>query len=160
MKFGERLSAVHVQTPWGFWIRFQENIIAGVIRANFRSGGPSFVTPDEFGLQVAVMERPKGYSIPSHEHLAVPRATVGTQEVLLIRQGTMRADLFSQGREYLVSVELGPGDAIILNSGGHGFYASEDCLFIEVKQGPFVEGKDKEIFPNTVGSETPIRLIE
>jgi hypothetical protein len=40
------------------------------------------------------------------------------------------------------------------------FFASEDCLFIGVKQGPYVEGKDKEIFSNTVGSETPIRLIE
>lgn len=148
------------QTPWGFWIRLSDTIVAGVIRANFRPGSASFVTPNEFGLQVAVMERPKGYSIPSHEHLPVPRATVGTQEVLLIRQGTLRADLFSESREYLASVELGPGDAIILNSGGHGFFASEDCLFIEVKQGPFVEGKDKEVFPNSVGSDTPIRLIE
>lgn len=148
------------QTPWGFWIRLSDTIVAGVIRANFRPGSASFVTPDDFGLQVAVMERPKGYSIPSHEHLPVPRATVGTQEVLLIRQGTLRADLFSESREYLASVELGPGDAIILNSGGHGFFASEDCLFIEVKQGPYVEGKDKEVFPNSVGSDTPIRLIE
>jgi hypothetical protein len=118
------------------------------------------VTPDEFGLQVAVMERPKGYSIPAHEHLPVPRATVGTQEVLLIRQGTLRADLFSSERDYLASVQLSAGDAIILNSGGHGFFASEDCLFLEVKQGPYVEGKDKVIFSNTVGTETPIRLIE
>jgi hypothetical protein len=106
------------------------------------------------------MERTRGYSIPSHEHLPVPRATVGTQEVLLIRQGTLRADLYSPDRDYLASIELNAGDAIILNSGGHGFYASEDCLFIEVKQGPYVEGKDKVIFSNTVGNETPIRLIE
>ena len=148
------------QTPWGFWLNHKDTVIAGVIRSDFRSGSASFVTPDEFGLQVAVMERPKGYSIPSHEHLPVPRATVGTQEVLLIRQGTLRADLFSPERDYLASVELNSGDAIILNSGGHGFFASEDCLFLEVKQGPFVEGKDKEIFSNTVGTETPIRLIE
>ena len=135
-------------------------VLAGVIRADYRPGGPGFVTPDDFGLQVAVMERPQGYSIPSHEHLPVPRATVGTQEVLLIRQGTLRADLFDSDRHYVASVELQAGDAIILNTGGHGFFASADCLFIEVKQGPYVEGKDKEIFSNTVGSETPIRLIE
>jgi hypothetical protein len=85
---------------------------------------------------------------------------VGTQEVLIIRQGALRADLFSEDRQYLASVDLGPGDAIVLNSGGHGFFASEDCLFIEVKQGPYVEGKDKEILSKTVGSDTPIRLIE
>lgn len=149
-----------IKVSWGFWVNYDSATLAGVIRSGYRPRGPAFVTPNEFGLQVAVMERPKGYSIPSHEHLPVPRATVGTQEVLLIRQGTLRADLFSESREYLASVELGPGDAIILNSGGHGFFASEDCLFIEVKQGPFVEGKDKEVFSNSVGSDTPIRLIE
>jgi hypothetical protein len=154
------LLAERISTDWGFWVNCDSVTLAGVIRAGYRPGGPSFVTPDDFGLQVAVMERPKGYSIPSHEHLPVPRATVGTQEVLLIRQGTLRADLFDLDRHYVASVELQAGDAIILNTGGHGFFASEDCLFIEVKQGPYVEGKDKEIFSNTVGSETPIRLIE
>jgi hypothetical protein len=154
------LPAEKVVTSWGFWVTNDSVALAGVIRADYRPGGPSFVTPDNFGLQVAVMERPQGYAIPSHEHLPVPRATVGTQEVLLIRQGTLRADLFDIHRQYVASVELQAGDAIILNTGGHGFFASEDCLFIEVKQGPYVEGKDKEIFANTVGSETPIRLIQ
>lgn len=151
--------AEKVATSWGFWVTNDTVTLAGVIKADYRPGGPGFVTPDDFGLQVAVMERPQGYTIPSHEHLPVPRATVGTQEVLLIRQGTLRADLFDNHRLYVVSVELQAGDAIILNTGGHGFFASEDCLFIEVKQGPYVEGKDKDIFSNTVGSETPIRLI-
>lgn len=154
------MSSKKVSTDWGYWVTDGSVVIAGVIKSDFRPGGPSFVTPDDFGLQVAVMERPIGHSIPSHEHLPVPRATVGTQEVLLIRQGTLRADLFNQERVYLASVELFAGDAIILNSGGHGFFASEDCLFLEVKQGPYVEGKDKEIFSNTLGVETPIRLIE
>jgi hypothetical protein len=155
-----RLMQQKKTTDWGFWVETESLTLAGVIRANYRPGGPGFVTPNEFGLQVAVMERPQGYSIPSHEHLPVPRATVGTQEVLLIRQGTLRADLFDTQRQYVGSVELRAGDAIILNTGGHGFFASDDCLFIEVKQGPYVEGKDKEIFSNSVGSETPIRLIQ
>jgi hypothetical protein len=33
-----------------------------------------------------------------------------------------------------------------MNSGGHGFELLEDSVFIEVKQGPFVEGKDKVRF--------------
>jgi len=154
------LSTEKISTNWGFWVTSDLLVLAGVIRANYRPGGPGFVTPEDFGLQVAVMERPSGYSIPSHEHLPVPRSTTGTQEVLLIRQGTLRADLFDLKRNYVASVELGPGDAIILHTGGHGFFASEDCLFIEVKQGPYVEGKDKDLFTNTVGSSTPIRLIE
>lgn len=149
-----------IYTDWGFWVKYKSLTLAGVISKKYRPGGPGFVTPHDLGLQVAVMERPQSYSIPSHEHLPVPRATVGTQEVLLIRQGTLRADLYDPDRQYVGSVELQAGDAIILITGGHGFFVSEDCLFIEVKQGPYVEGRDKQIFPNTVGSETPIRLIE
>jgi hypothetical protein len=36
-----------------------------------------------------------------------------------------------------------------MNVGGHGFEILEDCLFIEVKQGPFVEGEDKIRFVST-----------
>jgi hypothetical protein len=147
-------------TSWGFWVLSEGNVIAGVVSPSFVPKGPCFVTPPEFGLQVAVMERPAFHRIPSHFHLPVPRSLVGTQEVILVRQGKLRSDLFDDDSKYLGSVILGPGELLILNSGGHGFEATEDCLFIEVKQGPYVEGKDKEIFPNTVGSETPIRLIE
>lgn len=152
--------AVFKRAAWGGWYLLGDRIIAGVVRSGYGEPGVTFVTPNEFGLQVAKMNRPKGHSIPSHSHLPVPRALVGTQEVLIIQKGTLRADLFDDGNSYLASIVLSAGDVLILNSGGHGFFASEDCMFIEVKQGPYVEGKDKEIFTNTVGSETPIRLIE
>ena len=145
--------------PWGFWVIYDSIVLAGVVRERFDVDGVSFVTPNDFGLQVAVMKRGKGHKIPSHFHLPVPRALEGTQEVLIINSGNLRADLFNNSNEYVVSVELLAGDVIILNSGGHGFVASEDCKFFEVKQGPFVEGADKQIFESHVGSEIPIRLI-
>jgi len=146
-------------TPWGFWVIYDSIVLAGVVRERFDVEGVSFVTPNEFGLQVAVMKRIKGHKIPSHFHLPAPRSLEGTQEVLIIRSGNLRADLFNSSNEYVVSVELLAGDMIILNSGGHGFVSSEDCKFFEVKQGPFVEGADKQIFENHVGTEIPIRLI-
>ena len=146
-------------TPWGFWVSNNDAYLAGVVRSSFAPHGAAFITPDSFGLQLAVMDRPKGHKVPSHHHLPVPRSLVGTQEVLLIRRGSLRADLFDDEANYLGSVELLEGDMIVLNSGGHGFEASEDCLFVEVKQGPFVEGHDKVIFSNSVGSSTPIRML-
>ena len=35
------------------------------------------------------------------------------------------------------------GDLILLKSGIHGFEITEDCKFIEIKQGPFKETADK-----------------
>lgn len=148
-----------MNTNWGFWVLFDGFEIAGIVRSNYEPDGANFVTPDSFGLQVAIMNRPAGYIIPSHFHLPVPRALVGTQEVLFIQRGSLRADLFSPECVYLCSVNLKEGDVIILNSGGHGFEASQDCLFFEVKQGPYVEGKDKEIFAGIVDVSTKIRLV-
>lgn len=147
-------------TEWGFWVRSDSKTLAGVVRGDFRPNGPNFVTSPDSNLQVAVMNRPKGYRIPSHEHLLVSRTIASTQEVLIIQSGSLRADLFYPGTEYLGSLIANQGDILILTSGGHGFEASEDCVFIEVKQGPYSPEKDKETFPNTVGTDTPIRLIE
>ena len=40
---------------------------------------------------------------------------------------------------------LSKGDIIILFQGGHGFKILEETRIIEIKQGPYVEGKDKKI---------------
>ena len=45
---------------------------------------------------------------------------------------------------------LNKGDIIILFEGGHGFKILEKSKIIEVKQGPYVEGKDKKIIKNKV----------
>ena len=40
---------------------------------------------------------------------------------------------------------LSKGDIIILFQGGHGFKILEETKIIEIKQGPYVESKDKKI---------------
>jgi mannose-6-phosphate isomerase-like protein (cupin superfamily) len=149
-----------IETEWGYWINCESTTLAGVVKADFRPLGANFVTNHESNLQVALMNRPKGYRIDSHEHLLVPRTISSTQEVLIIQSGSLRADLFYPGTQYFGSVIAQKGDVLILTAGGHGFEASEDCVFIEVKQGPYSPEKDKQIFTNAVGSTTPIRLIE
>lgn len=153
------VDGTRVDTPWGFWVEAGVSRIAAVVRASFQPPGVGFVTPNEFGLQVAVMNRPQGYEIAAHDHYPVPRALVGTQEVLLIRRGELRADLYEE-RSYLGSVNLSAGDLIILNSGGHGFVATQDCLFVEVKQGPYVEGRDKEVFSSVVDQGIQVRFLD
>ena len=42
---------------------------------------------------------------------------------------------------------LGPGDVILLISGGHGFEVIEEIDMVEVKQGPYADDMDKTPFP-------------
>jgi hypothetical protein len=109
-----------------------------VVRSGYSVSGVEFLTPDSFGQQLALMNRPKGEVIQPHIHLPVNRELNGTQEVIIMRSGRMRVDFYEKTREYVGSTVLEPGDIALL----------EDSVFIEVKQGPFVEGKDKVRFTN------------
>ena len=122
------------------------SLLALVIRSKFRSQGLSFLTDDSSALQVGYMTRPIGEIIVAHVHEPVVRNIVGTQEVLFIQEGKVRLDLFTQARKYVVSVTLNVGDLVLLSEGGHGIEVLEEARIIEVKQGPFVDGKDKTRF--------------
>lgn len=121
-------------------------LLAIVVSSRFAEEGAHFVTPDDLQQQVAVMRRPQGHKILAHTHLSVARSIRGTHEVLIIQEGRIRADIFDNSRSFVTSEILVAGDIIVLVSGGHGFEILETSKFIEVKQGPYIEGRDKEIF--------------
>ena len=47
-------------------------------------------------------------------------------------------------KKYLFSKILNSSEIIVLISGGHGFKTLSSCEMIEVKQGPYLEKKDKK----------------
>lgn len=121
-------------------------LIAIIIFSDFHSEGITFFTPDELSQQLAYMNRKAGHKISPHVHNEVKREVVYTQEVLMIRSGKVRVDLYDGDRKYLESVVLNTGDVLLLASGGHGFEMLEDTEMIEVKQGPYVGERDKSHF--------------
>ncbi|KNH04593.1 hypothetical protein BRCH_01430 [Candidatus Burkholderia brachyanthoides] len=127
-------------------ISFNGATLAMVIRASFLQDGIHFLTPDEFPQQLAVMGHPAGKIIGAHLHSRAPRLIERTQEVLFIRRGRMRADIYSPDRRFLTSRILNAGNVIFLAAAGHGFEVLEDTSFIEVKQGPFMGDTEKARF--------------
>jgi len=133
------------------------NHLALIVRASYSPSSIDFLTPDSFGQQVAYMNRPAGEVIQAHIHEPISRTLIGTQEVLIIRRGRIRVDFYESDRVYISSAILGPGDLMLLNTGGHGFEVLEDIDMIEIKQGPFAEGRDKTRF---TPEPHEIRLID
>ena len=128
-------------------------LLAMILRADFKAEGIRFFTPDTFSQQLGYMNRPKGYVSPPHDHNAVPRTIEWTQEVLIVRSGKVRLDLYEPvNREYIESHVLMPGDIVLLAHGGHGFVMLEQSEIVEVKQGPYAGEYDKERF-SPVGDE-------
>ncbi len=117
-----------------------------ILRAGFAAKGIHFFTPDNFSQQLGYMQRDAGYSIPPHTHNPIPRTVTWTQEVLFIKSGLVRLDIYSQERLYLQSFVLWPGDVVLMAAGGHGLVMLENAEIIEVKQGPYVGEADKNRF--------------
>jgi hypothetical protein len=127
-------------------IIYNNNLLAIIIRANFKDDGIKFFTPNEFSQQLGYMHHPKGYTIKPHLHNNIPRNINFTKEVLFIKSGKLRIDFYNDDKDYIESYILNSGDVILLASGGHGFEMLEPTELIEVKQGPYLENADKNRF--------------
>jgi mannose-6-phosphate isomerase-like protein (cupin superfamily) len=131
--------------------------IALIIRSSFRKDGVEFFTPDDYSQQIGYMHRPTGHLIPPHVHNPVAREVHFTREVLIIRSGRIRVDLYNDDQTYLESTVLAEGDLILLASGGHGFEILEEVEMIEVKQGPYAGDDDKTRFDGITAADVVIK---
>lgn len=120
--------------------------LALIIRADFDEPGLHFFTPNSFSQQVAFMKHPSGHKIAPHVHNMVNRQVLYTQEVLLIRRGRLRVNLYSSSQQFITSRNLEAGDVILLCGGGHSFEMLEETSMVEVKQGPYAGNQDKTRF--------------
>lgn len=125
-------------------------ILAIVVKRSFSKEGIEFFTPDDYSQQLAYMQHKKGKVIRPHVHNPVKREVHFTQEVLFIKKGKLKVELYSNGKHFIKSFVLEAGDVILLASGGHGFEVLEDIEMLEVKQGPYAGGDDKSYLEVTI----------
>ncbi len=121
-------------------------VLAVIVRGTDWEKGLNFVTSEEDYQQVGIWGYDEGQGLAPHVHLNEPREVLHTQEVVYVREGSIRVDIYTTGREFLKSVELGEGDTIILLNGGHGYEVLRDnTKVLEVKNGPYVGAeRDRE----------------
>lgn len=113
-------------------------IYALVFRKSHRPDGVSFMTPDDYTLQLGLIGHPSGKVIKDHIHNPNIHYNVDTtQEFLYIEKGKVRVTIYDGEWVELKKVVLSAGDIFLTVAGGHGFEVLEDCYMIEVKQGPF-----------------------
>lgn len=120
--------------------------LAILLRAGFSANGLQFFTPDGYGQQLGYMRHPANHVIAAHVHHEVERVVQGTMEVLILRSGRVRVDLFDASLAHIATRILATGDIIMLVSGGHRFEMLTEAEMIEVKQGPFLGLADKSRF--------------
>jgi hypothetical protein len=127
-------------------VRHDEQLLAVIVRSDFREPGITFFTEDELSQQMGFMRHLAGKVIEPHLHNHISRSVNYTQEALFIRRGKIRVDFYSDAQHYLFSYVLQTGDVVLLISGGHGFEVLEEVEMIEIKQGPYAGDRDKTRF--------------
>lgn len=133
-------------------------LLALIIRAQFREDGIHFFTPANLPQQLGFMKYPEGKVFKPHQHPPVPREVTLTQEVLVIRKGRLRADFYTSEHVYVESHELVANDVLLLMRGGHGFEVIEPLEMLEIKQGPYAESEDKYYFEGIAACD--VRLVQ
>ena len=121
-------------------------VLAHFITASALPERTRFLTPSDCNLQVGQVVYPAGGEIARHVHLPIERHIVGTTEVLLVQQGRCSVDVYTDARELVTTREMSVGDMVIAVGGGHGFRVLEDLVLLEIKQGPYPGGAEKERF--------------
>jgi len=121
-------------------------VIGYIVRADAAPSKTRFVTGNDANFQVGFIVYPKGGEIQRHLHRPLRRDVVGTAEALLIRTGSCVVDFYDDDKQPIASTTLRAGDLVVFLAGGHGFRLLEDCVMLEIKQGPYFGLDEKTRF--------------
>ena len=124
-------------------IKDRDTVLAIVIRDADWGKGVNFVSSDEDYQQVGIWGYDREQELAPHIHLVKARQVMRTQEVVFVKNGRIRADIYTEEEEFLKSVELEKGDTIILLGGGHGYEVLEyNTKVLVVKNGPYLGAEE------------------
>lgn len=115
-------------------------VLARHISSEFAWGeGLSFFSGDTEFVQVGSWGYNKGKELLAHSHNEVSREVRWTQEVLYIRKGAIKANIYDAEDNKVSELTAYEGDILILLMGGHGYEIIEDgTQVLEVKNGPYL----------------------
>ena len=119
--------------------------VAQVIENTLTSRRHDFITSEEKNFQFGSFFLSEGETIKSHQHLENDRSLKTTTEFIFVQEGVLMVYFYGSNNieDLRETVNLGPGSAVIIFDGIHGFSAQSDCRFFEIKQGPFNDKTDK-----------------
>lgn len=121
-------------------------LLAIIVKRGAKTDVTTFLTDPNSQFQLGFVVRHAGEEIPRHAHREVSRSVSGTSEALFVRKGRAEVSIYGRDQRLVDSHLLEAGDVILFAAGGHGLRALEDLEVLEVKQGPYLSGEDKDHF--------------
>lgn len=104
--------------------------------SEFKQGERFDITDGGQYLQCAIMRGGAGKSYRAHKHLD-KAGMYHIQEAFIIIEGMAKVHIYDNENNYVGDYPLIPGDISVLLKGGHSLEIEKDCLFWEIKSGPY-----------------------
>lgn len=120
-------------------IKQDDRVLARHIPAQEAWGeGLKFFSNDSEFVQIGTWGYGDGKTLAAHAHNPAERLIGWTQEVLYVRKGRLRADIYDSDNVLIVVLTVEEGDILILLQGGHGYTILEaGTQVLEIKNGPY-----------------------
>ena len=128
-------------------IKDGEKILVLILRKGEFRKGLNFYTKDKDFIQVATWKYDKGKKTIPHRHKISKRITNRTQEVICVKRGGIKAEIYNDKEKLIKKVIFKTGDIAILFGGGHSYeILKNNTQVLEIKNGPYLgPEEDKEI---------------
>lgn len=95
------------------------------------------VTPEEFPLQITLLNRDPGSVVKPHYHdVFEPPTGEYRHQIMLVMHGKLRIGIYTVENVHLGDVFLDPGDLILMAEGHQIEFLVPGTRVIEIKQGP------------------------
>jgi len=124
----------------------ENNLLGYLIKIDDFSDDKKFLTENNSEFQVATFTMEENEIIKRHIHNKYKRKVFTTSEAITVIEGTLEVEIYDLNKSYLNTFNLNAGDTIVMIAGGHGLKATKNTKFIEIKQGPYDQEKDKFSF--------------
>jgi hypothetical protein len=113
-------------------------VLARHIPSEAWAEGLGFYSKDEEFIQVGSWQYNTGKSLLRHIHNPVERIVNRTQEVLYIKKGSIKAQIYSLDEQLISELIIKEGEVLILLNCGHGYEILQDnTQVLEIKNGPY-----------------------
>ena len=121
-------------------VKKEDVVLARHIYPEDMKKGLNFYSKDEEYLQVGVWGHyENGKYLQNHIHNKLERTTCRTYEMIYLISGSLKADIYDLDKNFVETLEVKQGEALILLESGHGYtITSEDTTVLEAKNGPFM----------------------
>jgi len=121
-----------------------EGLLAIIIREDYQpKEGVTFFSPEDSAQQLGILNHRANKVVEPHIHRVQERVIKDTQEILIIRKGSVIVFLYTSAGILVTWKRLHKGDVIHLIAGGHALRIQEDSEILEIKQGMYLGKMDK-----------------